>query len=52
RQIRAGTVSVNGGAGSAYASSGGHKQSGLDRERGPEGIRAYQQIKHLAIGNL
>ncbi|MET0143928.1 MAG: aldehyde dehydrogenase family protein [Ilumatobacteraceae bacterium] len=52
RQIRAGTVSVNGGAGSAYGSSGGHTQSGLDRERGPEGIRAYQQIKHLAIGNL
>lgn len=54
-RIRAGTVYVNGGGpggGGAFASSGGYKQSGLGRERGPEGIRAYQQIKLLSVGNL
>jgi aldehyde dehydrogenase (NAD+) len=55
KRIRAGTVSVNGGGpggGGAFASSGGYKQSGLGRERGPEGIRAFQQIKHLSVGTL
>jgi len=50
-RIRAGAVSVNGGYTGAYASSGGHKQSGLGRERGADGIRAFQQVKHLSIGN-
>jgi acyl-CoA reductase-like NAD-dependent aldehyde dehydrogenase len=50
-RIRAGAVSVNGGYSGAYASSGGYKQSGLGRERGVEGIRAFQQVKHLSIGN-
>jgi len=54
-RIRAGTVYVNGGGGGgggAYASSGGYKQSGIGRERGPEGIRSFQQIKHLSVGTL
>jgi acyl-CoA reductase-like NAD-dependent aldehyde dehydrogenase len=50
-QIRAGAVSVNGGYSGAYASSGGYKQSGLGRERGVDGIRALQQVKHLSVGN-
>jgi acyl-CoA reductase-like NAD-dependent aldehyde dehydrogenase len=50
-RIRAGAVSVNGGYTGAYASSGGHKQSGVGRERGVDGIRAFQQVKHLSIGN-
>jgi acyl-CoA reductase-like NAD-dependent aldehyde dehydrogenase len=37
---------------SAYAPSGGYKQSGLGRERGIEGIRAFQEVKHLCIGEL
>ena len=37
---------------SAYAPSGGYKQSGLGRERGMEGIRAFQEIKHLCAGEL
>ena len=52
RRLRTGAVMVNTGVFSAYASSGGYKQSGLGRERGPEGIRAFQQMKHLAIGEL
>ncbi len=45
-RIRAGAVQVNGGYGGAYASSGGYKQSGIGRERGVDGIRSFQQVKH------
>ena len=31
---------------------GGYKQSGLGRERGAEGIRAFQEVKHMVIGEL
>ncbi|HEY8527576.1 MAG TPA: aldehyde dehydrogenase family protein [Acidimicrobiales bacterium] len=52
RRLRSGAVNVNTGLFSAYASGGGYKQSGLGRERGPEGIRAFQEVKHMAIGEL
>ena len=52
RRLRTGAVSVNTTVFSAYAPSGGYKQSGLGRERGHEGIRAFQEVKHLAIGEL
>ncbi len=52
RRLRTGAVNVNAGMFSAYAPSGGYKQSGLGRERGPDGIRAFQEVKHLAIGEL
>jgi acyl-CoA reductase-like NAD-dependent aldehyde dehydrogenase len=52
RRIRSGAVNVNTALFSAYAPSGGYKQSGLGRERGVEGIRAFQEIKHLLIGEL
>ena len=52
RRIRTGAVSVNTSLFSAYAPSGGYKQSGLGRERGPDGIRAFQEVKHMAIGEL
>jgi aldehyde dehydrogenase (NAD+) len=48
-RIRSGTVNVNGGMLSAYASSGGWKMSGVGRERGVEGLRVYQQIQMLNI---
>ena len=51
-RIRSGAVSVNVAATGAFASSGGYKQSGVGRERGVEGLRAFQQVKHLSIGNL
>jgi aldehyde dehydrogenase (NAD+) len=50
-RIRAGAVSINGGYTGAYASSGGYNQSGLGRERGIEGFRALQQVKHLSVSN-
>jgi acyl-CoA reductase-like NAD-dependent aldehyde dehydrogenase len=52
RRLRTGAVNVNTGLFSAYAPGGGYKQSGLGRERGPEGIRAFQETKHLSIGDL
>jgi aldehyde dehydrogenase (NAD+) len=52
RRIRSGAVNVNTAVFSAYAPGGGYKQSGLGRERGPDGIRAFQEVKHMAIGEL
>jgi acyl-CoA reductase-like NAD-dependent aldehyde dehydrogenase len=52
RRLRTGAVNVNAGLFSAYAPSGGYKHSGLGRERGEEGIRAFQEVKHIAIGPL
>jgi len=52
RRIRSGAVSVNTSLFSAYAPSGGYKQSGLGRERGPDGIREFQEVKHVVIGEL
>jgi aldehyde dehydrogenase (NAD+) len=49
KRLRTGTVNVNGGGASAYASSGGWKESGVARERGVEGLRVYQQIQGLNI---
>jgi len=43
-RMRTGTVNVNGGMTSAYVSMGGHKMSGVGRERGVEGLRLYQQL--------
>jgi acyl-CoA reductase-like NAD-dependent aldehyde dehydrogenase len=52
RRLRSGAVNVNTALFSAYAPGGGYKQSGLGRERGTDGIRAFQEVKHLAIGEL
>jgi aldehyde dehydrogenase (NAD+) len=51
KRIRSGTVNVNTFLGSAYASSGGVKMSGVGRERGVEGIRAFQEVKVLNLGS-
>jgi aldehyde dehydrogenase (NAD+) len=48
-RIRTGTVNINGGMASAYASSGGWGQSGVNRERGVEGLRVYQNIQAMTI---
>ena len=52
RRLRTGSVNVNTMLFSAYAPGGGFKQSGLGRERGVEGIRCFQEVKHMAIGEL
>ncbi len=49
-RISSGTVNVNTGVFSAYASSGGQRMSGVGRERGIEGLRVYQQVSCLNIG--
>ncbi|WP_173843416.1 aldehyde dehydrogenase family protein [Novosphingobium sp. TH158] len=45
--MRSGSINVNNGVTSAWASMGGIKLSGQGRERGPEGIRAFQQMSVL-----
>jgi acyl-CoA reductase-like NAD-dependent aldehyde dehydrogenase len=52
RRIRSGAVNVNASLFSAYAPAGGYKQSGLGRERGVDGIRAFQEVKHMCVGEL
>ncbi|MGH3250038.1 MAG: aldehyde dehydrogenase family protein [Trebonia sp.] len=52
RRLRTGAVNINAGFFSPYAPGGGYKQSGLGRERGTDGIRAFQEVKHMAIGAL
>ncbi|MBU6266947.1 MAG: aldehyde dehydrogenase family protein [Sphingomonadales bacterium] len=49
-RIRSGTVNVNGALMSTYASMGGIRMSGMGRERGLEGFRAFQQLSMLNIG--
>ena len=49
-RIRSGAVNVNGAVMSSHASGGGIKMSGIGRERGLEGFRAYQQMSVLNIG--
>ena len=51
-RIKSGTVNVNAGLMSAYASSGGQRMSGIGRERGIEGLRIYQQLSCLNIGGV
>lgn len=52
RSLRAGAVNINTSVFSAYAPGGGYKQSGLGRERGQEGIREFQEVKHMSIGEF
>lgn len=52
RRLRTGAVNVNTSLFSAYGPGGGYKQSGLGRERGVEGIRDFQEVKHLVIGEM
>jgi aldehyde dehydrogenase (NAD+) len=49
KRLRTGTVNINGGVFSAYASSGGWRESGLGRERGIEGLRVYQQVQMINL---
>jgi aldehyde dehydrogenase (NAD+) len=49
-RVRSGTVHVNTGITSAHVSMGGHRASGIGRERGVEGLRQYQQLSCLNLG--
>ena len=50
KRLRTGTVNVNAVLASGNASSGGFKLSGIGRERGVEGIRAFQEIQVMNLG--
>jgi aldehyde dehydrogenase (NAD+) len=49
RRMRTGMVSVNGRPQAYGTPFGGFKQSGLGREMGPEGFRAYLEPKSIAV---
>lgn len=51
KRIRTGTINVNAFFASANSSSGGHKMSGIGRERGVEGIRAFQDVQVMNLGS-
>lgn len=51
RRLRSGTVQVNQGAACFHTAMGGYKQSGIGRERGLAGVRAFQEMKHVVVGN-
>ena len=48
---RTGTINVNAFFASASSSSGGVKMSGIGRERGVEGIRAFQDVQVMNLGS-
>jgi aldehyde dehydrogenase (NAD+) len=51
KRIRTGTINVNAFFASANSSSGGVKMSGIGRERGVEGIRAFQDVQVMNLGS-
>lgn len=50
RRIRTGMVSLNGRPQAYGTPFGGYKQSGIGREMGPEGFRAFLETKSIALG--
>ncbi|SFO54649.1 betaine-aldehyde dehydrogenase [Actinomadura madurae] len=50
RRIRTGMVSLNGRPQAFGSPFGGYKESGVGREMGPEGFRAYLETKSIAVG--
>merc|ERR1711870_46097 len=48
KQLRSGTVMINGTNGTLDAPFGGYKQSGNAREWGKSGIEEYLVVKHMA----
>jgi aldehyde dehydrogenase (NAD+) len=51
RRIRTGMVSINGKPQAFGTPFGGFKQSGVGREMGPEGFRAYLEVKSIAVSS-
>jgi len=51
-RLRTGTVQVNTGCATSWTPAGGYGTSGLGRERGVAGIRAFQEVKHVVVGSV
>lgn len=52
RRIRSGTVSHNGPRTDFSIGFGGFKQSGIGREGGPDGLRAFLESKTVILGDV
>lgn len=51
RQVRSGTVVINGGGRTSTAAPwGGFRRSGTGREAGDEGFREFFEVKHIQLG--
>ncbi len=50
RRIKAGNITINGGAREQSMPLGGFKQSGIGREGGREGVEAYTELKIVSVG--
>jgi aldehyde dehydrogenase (NAD+) len=51
KRIQTGTININAFFSSPTASIGGHKMSGVGREKGIEGLRAFQEIQVMNLGS-
>ena len=51
KRIRTGTINVNASFSGPSVSIGGHKMSGVGREKGLEGFRAFQEIQVMNLGS-
>jgi acyl-CoA reductase-like NAD-dependent aldehyde dehydrogenase len=49
RQLRTGTVQINGGGMNTDAPFGGYKQSGIGRDGGRYALNAYSELKHIGF---
>lgn len=49
RQVRTGTIGINGYANDPFSPFGGIKASGMGRELGPEGLAPFQQLKTVYL---
>jgi phenylacetaldehyde dehydrogenase len=50
RRIKAGNITINGGAREQSMPLGGFKQSGIGREGGRDGVEAYTELKIVSVG--
>ncbi|MCF2529904.1 aldehyde dehydrogenase family protein [Yinghuangia soli] len=51
-RLRTGSVQVNTGCATSFTPAGGYRSSGVGRERGVAGIRAFQEVKHISVGSV
>lgn len=51
-RLRTGSVQINTGCATSWTPAGGYGASGIGKERGVAGIRAFQELKHITVGSV